>query len=143
VAVAADILSLVKLTPPGEIGAAVVVGTTQRLESQWVTVGHTPLFCYKEEYKRSMPGRIIGVSQDAGIVCVWRYKHVNNISNVRKHLTFVLHRFYLCDGRNVCCVSRTKRLEIYADAHGMASTLADALNKLGVYQIPAFSIPSS
>jgi hypothetical protein len=43
VAVAADILSLVKLTPPGEIGAAVVVGTTQRLESQWVTVDHTPL----------------------------------------------------------------------------------------------------
>jgi glycine cleavage system pyridoxal-binding protein P len=41
VAVAADILSLVKLTPPGEIGAAVVVGTTQR-SVRWVTVD-TPL----------------------------------------------------------------------------------------------------
>jgi glycine cleavage system pyridoxal-binding protein P len=66
VAVAADILSLVKLTPPGEIGAAVVVGTTQRFGIRWVTVDHTPLILLqREEYKRSMPGRIIGVSQDA------------------------------------------------------------------------------
>jgi glycine dehydrogenase len=61
----ADILSLVKLTPPGEIGAAVVVGTTQRFGTRWVTVDHAAYFATKEEYKRSMPGRIIGVSQDA------------------------------------------------------------------------------
>jgi glycine dehydrogenase len=46
VAVAADILSLVKLTP-GEIGAAVVVGTTQRFGTRWVTVTTRRLFCYK------------------------------------------------------------------------------------------------
>jgi glycine dehydrogenase len=58
VAVAADILSLVKLTP-GEIGAA-VVGTTQRFGIPMGYGGpHAAYFATKEEYKRSMPGRII------------------------------------------------------------------------------------
>jgi glycine dehydrogenase len=63
VAVAADILSLVKLTPPGEIGAAVVVGTTQRFGIDGLRWTTRRLFCYKEEYKRSMPGRIIGIAR--------------------------------------------------------------------------------
>jgi glycine cleavage system pyridoxal-binding protein P len=56
----------------------------------------TRLFCYKEEYKRSMPGRIIGVSQDAdGIVpYVWRYKHEQHIKREKTSNIFVLHRFY-------------------------------------------------
>lgn len=66
VAVAADILSLAKLTPPGEMGAAVVVGTTQRFGIPMGYGGpHAGYFATKEEYKRSMPGRIIGVSIDA------------------------------------------------------------------------------
>jgi hypothetical protein len=54
------------------------VGTTQRFESDGLRWTTRRLFCYKEEYKRSMPGRIIGVSQDAMEIvrCVWRYKHV-------------------------------------------------------------------
>jgi glycine dehydrogenase len=65
VAVAADILSLAKLTPPGEMGAAVVVGTTQRFGIPMGYGGpHAAYFATKEEYKRSMPGRIIGVSID-------------------------------------------------------------------------------
>src|SRR5690606_37137561 len=65
VAVAADILSLVKLTPPGEMGADVVVGTTQRFGIPMGYGGpHAAYFATKEEYKRSMPGRIIGVTID-------------------------------------------------------------------------------
>jgi glycine dehydrogenase len=66
VAVAADILSLVKLTPPGEFGADVVVGTSQRFGVPMGYGGpHAAFFATKEEYKRSMPGRIIGVTIDA------------------------------------------------------------------------------
>ncbi|NNM18019.1 MAG: aminomethyl-transferring glycine dehydrogenase [Croceitalea sp.] len=65
VAVAADILSLVALTPPGEWGVDVVVGTTQRFGIPLGYGGpHAAFFATKEDYKRSIPGRIIGVTKD-------------------------------------------------------------------------------
>lgn len=63
--VAADLMSLAMLTPPGEWGADIVVGTTQRFGIPMGFGGpHAAYFATKEEYKRSMPGRIIGVTID-------------------------------------------------------------------------------
>ena len=66
VGVAADLMSLVLLIPPGEWGADIVVGSNQRFGLPMSFGGpHAGYFATKDELKRSMPGRIIGVSLDS------------------------------------------------------------------------------
>jgi glycine dehydrogenase len=87
VSVAADFMALVLLTAPGKQGADIVFGSAQRFGVPMGYGGpHAAFFAAKDEFKRSMPGRIIGVSKDAAVIprCAWRCRPASSISAARK-----------------------------------------------------------